>query len=204
MYAFHFVKQSHHRQCVVANFDATKDSDLAAEYNVQGFPTMKFFPKGDKSKIVEYQQGRTEEDFIEFLNEHCGTFRTVGGGLNEKVRQLIFCFPAPHHTVQAGRISELDQIVKDVAAKGIEETIKEAKDISGKFQSKYAEYYVKALEKLQKNAGYVDKEISRLSGIISSGNTVATKLDDFTMRRNILQAFKGSDEEAVDDARDEL
>ena len=70
---------------MVANFDATKDSDLAAEYGIQGFPTIKFFPKGDKSNVVEYQKGRTEGDFVDFLNEHCGTYRAIGGGLNEKV-----------------------------------------------------------------------------------------------------------------------
>lgn len=61
-----------------------KNSALSKKYEIQGFPTLKFFPKG-QSEPVEYQGGRSEVDLVKFLNEKCGAQRKVGGGLNEQV-----------------------------------------------------------------------------------------------------------------------
>lgn len=76
--------------CVVANVDATKNAKLAEKYGVQGYPTIKFFPAGDDKKGNDYTPGRTEQDFIDFLNEKCGTKRAAGGKLASGVS--IFCY----------------------------------------------------------------------------------------------------------------
>ena len=62
------------------------------KYNIQSFPTIKFFPKGGEP--IEYGGGRQEADFVEFLNEKCGTYRAVGGGLNDQVCIYPFIFQA--------------------------------------------------------------------------------------------------------------
>lgn len=74
-------------QCVIADFnaDAAENRPIGSEYGVSSFPTIKFFPRGEDKTPIEYNIGRTEADFTTFLNEHCGTSRAVGGGLNEKV-----------------------------------------------------------------------------------------------------------------------
>lgn len=74
-------------QCVVANVDADSavNAPLKEKYGVSGFPTIKFFPKG-ASEPIAYEGARSEEAFVDYLNEKCGTFRAVGGALNEKVR----------------------------------------------------------------------------------------------------------------------
>jgi protein disulfide-isomerase A6 len=90
-------------QCVIANLDAdaAHNKGIASEYGVSSYPTIKFFPrststsssqppesnqsdtsKGNKTPIP-YEDGRSEADFVKFLNEHCGTNRAVGGGLND-------------------------------------------------------------------------------------------------------------------------
>ena len=89
-------------QCVIANLDAdaAHNKGIAGEYEVSSYPTIMFFPrststspsspesnqsdtsKGKKTPIP-YEGGRSEADFVEFLNEHCGTNRAVGGGLND-------------------------------------------------------------------------------------------------------------------------
>ncbi len=76
-----FAKESN---CIVAKVDATAETKAAQKYKVTGYPTIKFFSKTDKSG-VEYSGGRSEQDFINFLNENCGTHRVPGGGLGEKV-----------------------------------------------------------------------------------------------------------------------
>ena len=65
--------------------DAKQNAPLAERYGIGSFPTIKFFPKDNKEGEA-YTGGRTEADFVNFLNERCGTQRAVGGGLNEKVR----------------------------------------------------------------------------------------------------------------------
>jgi len=73
--------------CIIAdlNADAPESKPLAQEYGVSSFPTIKFFPKGADQNPIEYDTGRDEAQFTEFLNKHCGTHRAVGGGLNDIV-----------------------------------------------------------------------------------------------------------------------
>jgi hypothetical protein len=72
-------------QCIVANIDADAETNrpVAQKYGVESFPTIKFFPKGGEP--IDYEGGRQEADFVQFLNEKCGTHRAVGGGLNDEV-----------------------------------------------------------------------------------------------------------------------
>lgn len=67
--------------------DAKVNSPLAIKYEITSFPTIMFFPKDDKKGEI-YEGGRTEADFVAFLNEKCGTKRAVGGGLNDEASPL--------------------------------------------------------------------------------------------------------------------
>jgi protein disulfide-isomerase A6 len=77
-------------QCIVANVDADAEPNrpLAEKYGVKSFPTIMFFAKGGEP--VDYTGGRSEADFVAFLNEKCGTHRAVGGGLNDEVGVVGF------------------------------------------------------------------------------------------------------------------
>ena len=48
--------------------DATAQTSTAAEYSVQGYPTIKFFPVGPKlpSSVQDYTGGRTSEDIVQW------------------------------------------------------------------------------------------------------------------------------------------
>ena len=165
-------------QCIVANVNADADKDLGTRFGVEGFPTIKFFPAGSL-EAEDYKLGRTEADFVNFLNEKCGTKRTVGGGL----------------TPEAGRISSLDAIAsKFISApkgdKARKAALKEAKEVSEKDGSKYAQYYAKVMAKIDKDGDdYVSKETARLERISESGTTTREKRDDFIIRKNILGSF---------------
>lgn len=97
--------------CIIVNFDADaqQNKDIAKEYSVTSYPTVKFFPRSDSpyastplatDKVsqevytkymkhpIPYDQARTEEAFVMFLNQHCGTNRAVGGGLNDIAGRL--------------------------------------------------------------------------------------------------------------------
>nr|ABK93392.1 unknown [Populus trichocarpa] len=89
---------------VVANLEADKYRDLAEKYGVSGFPTLKFFPKGNKAG-EEYEGGRDLDDFVAFINEKAGTSRDGKGQLTSK----------------AGIVESLDALVKEFVAAGDDE-----------------------------------------------------------------------------------
>ncbi|CAG8736169.1 37_t:CDS:2, partial [Racocetra fulgida] len=158
--------------------------DIGDEYKVSGYPTIKFFPKGEDKTPINYEGGRTEEDFVKFLNEKCGKQRLVGGLLSE----------------EAGKISELEAlVVKFNNAPGkteISKIIVESQAIADKLNTRFvkihispAHYYVKIMNKIVEKDDYAVNEIARLDKIIKSGTISGSKIDDFTIRKNILSGF---------------
>jgi hypothetical protein len=51
---------------------------------VSGYPTLKFFPKGNKAG-EDYEGGRDLDDFVNFINEKTGTSRDSKGQLTSQV-----------------------------------------------------------------------------------------------------------------------
>lgn len=164
---------------VIAKVDAEAENAraLAKAQGVTGYPTIKFFPKGS-TEPEAYAGARSEEAFVKFVNEKAGTHRAVGGGLDST----------------AGTIAALDEIVaENVAAQKYDKLVADVKKAAQGLQDKYAEYYVKAAEKLSKNEGYAAKEITRLQKILAKGGSAPEKLDDIISRSNILRRFVGQD-----------
>ncbi|KAJ5997464.1 hypothetical protein N7499_006140 [Penicillium canescens] len=164
---------------VVAKVDAEAENAraLAKEQGVTGYPTIKFFPKGSIEPQA-YSGARSEEALVKFLNEKAGTHRAVGGGLDEL----------------AGTIAALDKIVAEgVAAGKLDKLAADVKKAAQGLQDKYAEYYIKAAEKLSKNGEYAAKELTRLQKILAKGGSAPEKLDDILSRSNILRRFVGEE-----------
>ncbi|RAH45788.1 protein disulfide isomerase family protein [Aspergillus aculeatinus CBS 121060] len=158
---------------VIAKVDAEgENSKATAKANgVTGYPTIKFFPRGSTEATV-YNGARSEQAFVDFLNEHAGTHRAVGGGLN----------------AQAGTIAALNELI--VAGGPTSATLKEEiKKAAEGLTDQYAPYYVKVADKLSQNAEYVTKELARLEKILAKGGSAPEKLDDLVSRSNILRQF---------------
>lgn len=170
---------------VIAKVDCEAENakSLAAEYKIQSFPTIKFFPAGT-SEGVAYDGGRAENNFVDYINEKVGTHRLVGGGLDDK----------------AGTISSLDSIVsKYVSSKSFAKLSDEIKKAAKNVQEQYAQYYIKVTEKLKDSEGYVSRELARLSKILAKGGLAPEKLDDLVSRSNILRQFSGETEKSKDE-----
>ncbi|KAI0303760.1 thioredoxin-like protein [Multifurca ochricompacta] len=162
--------------CIVANIDADSEANrpLALKYGIQSFPTIKFFPKGGEP--VAYEGGRKEADFVEFLNEKCGTHRAVGGGLND----------------QAGRNSVFDSLaMKFFSAHGTtrDAVYKEASTLAAEVgPSVY--HYLRVMEKVVNGTeDYITKESKRLGTILKKRSLTPAKLDEIKVKANVLAAF---------------
>jgi protein disulfide-isomerase A6 len=162
---------------IIAKVDAEAEDSkaTASAQGISGFPTIKWFPAGSKEP-TPYSGARTEQAFIDFVNKEAGTYRTVGGGL----------------TAAGGTVAAIDTLIQkiidggnDLASKA-DDIVKAAKSE----KSPYAYYYGKVAEKFKANAGYLDKELARLEGILKKGGLVPSKVDDLTSRSNILRRFK--------------
>ncbi|PHJ18092.1 protein disulfide isomerase-related protein, partial [Cystoisospora suis] len=55
----------------VGKVDATSEKVLASTYNIQGFPTLKLFPKGEKSVglVKDYEGPRSLQELIKYASE---------------------------------------------------------------------------------------------------------------------------------------
>ena len=161
--------------CEAENAKAT-----AQEAGVKSYPTINYYPKGSKDP-VPYQGGRTEGALVTFMNEKAGTHRAVGGGLD----------------ALAGTIPSLDSMLATLKSGG-DAAYQEFEKAAGAVSDKYGEYYTKVAKKTEANQGYVEKELTRLQGLLAKGGLAPEKLDDLMSRSNILRKFQG-DEKTKDE-----
>lgn len=165
---------------VIAKVDCEAENAkaIAKAQGVTGYPTIKFFPKGSKES-VPYEGARSEDAFVDFLNEKAGTHRVVGGGLDDK----------------AGTIPTLDSIVaKYMSSKSFAKLSEEVQKVAKSLQDQYAQYYIRVTDKLKDGEGYVTKELARLSKVLAKGGLAPEKIDDLIARSNILRQFLGERE----------
>ncbi|GAA5911131.1 hypothetical protein JCM8208_000286 [Rhodotorula glutinis] len=180
-------------RCQVAHFNAD-DADarpISGKYGVSGFPTIKFLAPPSKGGAAEAYQGpRTEEAFLEFLNDKCGTHKLPGGVLSDL----------------AGRIPSLDSIASQflgpsatrpdlaASASAIASSL-----TPGAVSSSLSAYYLRIFDKFSTVAdtegvtaarAWVDKERERLAKLAGKkGQVTAAKLEELHMKRNVLAAF---------------
>jgi protein disulfide-isomerase A6 len=160
----------------VAELDATVHTKVASRFGIRGYPTIKLFPAtpSGRSKLdINYDGERTEMAMISFLNDHCKTDRRPGGKLGEK----------------AGRIESMDPLlVEFMKANDKEVVLEKVKEMANTNPSKPADYYVKVLGKLSKDMDYANKELDRLTKVLTSDKMMTEdKLDHFIIRQNILR-----------------
>ncbi len=173
------------KDIVIAKVDASAEEDLRDRFQIEGFPTLKFFGRSvdgtTKPDPVPFN-GRELKPMVDMLNELTGTSRLADGSLND----------------DAGRVKELDLIVieevgKDAAVKGNENLLNRLKSASSNYsgrQSESANIYTSIASKIIANGPeYVLNEIKRLNQMIASESVSAVKKTNFMIRRNILLVF---------------
>ncbi|KWU45274.1 thioredoxin-domain-containing protein, partial [Rhodotorula sp. JG-1b] len=171
-------------RCKVAHFDADDAAarPLASKYGVSGFPTIKFIHPPSKGGQVEAYSGpRTEEAFLEFLNEKCGTHKLPGGLLSDL----------------AGRIPSLDSLASLylVPTATRPDLLSSASALASSLASSsspLAGYYVKIMTKLdslpnvEEAKAWIERERARLAKLAAKkGSVTAQKIDEARMKSNV-------------------
>lgn len=171
--------------------DAEPSKELCAAEGITGFPTIKFYP-ADSTEGETYTGGRAEKDLAGFVNDKAGTHRVAGGALDDV----------------AGTVAPLDKVVRDLVAGGLEgltDAAAEAGRVAGELKDEAeaaaAKYYLRVLSKLEENAGYVEKEATRLGKILEKGGLAVVKRDEIQRKVNVLRRFVKED--VVEEGRDE-
>ncbi|RNF12067.1 protein disulfide isomerase [Trypanosoma conorhini] len=166
---------------VVGKLDADDAANAAVRdrYKISGYPTLIFFPKGDKSNPLYHEGGRSLEELVAYVNEHTGKRRRASGELAEEV----------------GVHAELSQLLRDIlsAEKSAEEKrqcVEKLKKAAAELSGVEAVQYPRIAEKLlQLGAEYVEKELARLARL-RQGDVKGAVRDMFTVRSNILASLK--------------
>lgn len=167
---------------VIAELDADAHRDIAGQYDVHGYPTLKLF-KGEK--VVSYSGDRSIEDMVKFVNEHAGTSRLPDGSVD----------------VSYGRIPEIDELIAGLK-QFTNENLNKVKEALEKLPDEvenYKKVYLSVLKKLQtKGEEYLQTEQERIKRFLTSDSVSKLKKGAFRIRMNVLKAFealKGEEEE---------
>jgi protein disulfide-isomerase A6 len=163
---------------VIAKVDADSHRNLGERFGVTGFPTLKFFPPNDKSGL-SYEGARDLSALVAEVNTRASTKRTTDGLFESSV----------------GRISELDEIAEYFISKPNERVklITQAEEAAKKSGDANAEWYVKFMKAIDKKGkDWVSQEKGRVQGYLSDKKVDGKKIDELSVRLNILEAFKGA------------
>jgi len=179
------------KDVVIAALDADTHRDIAQKYGISGFPTIKFFPATSKKQVVEYDLGRSAEDFVRFINSHAGTDLDVGG-MPSSAASRIKALETPVREFIKSKGRNLEK-----AKVAVEEIIQSDSSIKGQLKEN-AKYYLKVMEKYaQSGEEYILKEIQRLENILKNeeGNITDAKRANFLRRLHILKSFLSNETE---------
>jgi len=165
---------------VIAKIDCDGEGNnpVCTRFDVTGFPTLKWFPKGRGSEKENepYNSERTTNGIVDYVNERAGTKRLTTGLLKDDV----------------GRLPAFDELVTKLKG-GDDSAIKsaegKAKELSGA-DKEFADIYVRFMNVYKKRgSSFPAGEKARLFRLIDGKSISKQKIDEFTIKYNILSAF---------------
>lgn len=164
----------------IVSVDADKHRSLGERFEVQGFPSLKYFPAGG-GKPVAYDGGRSEKDLVAFLNEKADTDVRVDGSPSKKNGLL-----PEVHDILAG--------FGEASAEEKEAKLREAgREVAGggDKEAKFRVYAKVGAKILAEGAAYVAREKARLAAMLANGkgSITPTQRKNFQRRINVLTVF---------------
>lgn len=98
--------------------DATVHTSTASRYQVQGYPTIKFFPAGKKSSssLEDYNGGRTSSDIVNWAQEKltenvpAPEVLQVSGFFNTLEKKTYTRYSLPEKSTSAGILAQVGRL----------------------------------------------------------------------------------------------
>ena len=158
--------------------------DLMESYGItpDDLPQYRLFLKNKDVKQPKNYNNAQTQDLLRWIQSY-GIYLGLKGCLPEfdkLVKEFII------NKDNEKKRDEIGEIAKKELDKYQNDDIDEIKHKSGK-------YYIKVMAKIiSNNNEWVDKEITRLNGILSGGNLIKEKEEWFQQRLNILSVFSSA------------
>jgi len=172
----------------VAKIDADKWKEIGSRYKVTGFPTIKFFPKGNKAG-ESYDGGRDGEALVNFLNKASGSERILGGGFLDTAGRVPVLDAMAEEFLSATSDRQR-QAVLDRAEAAMSAEVK-----SHPNAKEYAMFYTMAMEKIaQGKQDFAKSEYTRLQRILASTRLTPKAAATMHKRINIMRQFVNIEE----------
>lgn len=160
-------------KATIAKVDCDSHRELCSRFGVTGYPTLKWFPKDNKAG-QDYDRPRVASDLVAFVNEKAKTDRSVDGRLG----------------ATAGIIASLKDFVTEFkGATDKAEVATRAVAAANALATPAAKFYARVFEATVADASFVATELTRIERLLSSSSLSAKKIDEFTIRVNILKSF---------------
>lgn len=64
---------------IVSEINADEEVDIAAKYDIRGYPTIKLFPRGNSQKPIDFKGERTTQGLVEWTNTQIHTNVVIKG-----------------------------------------------------------------------------------------------------------------------------
>ncbi|KAK6533433.1 hypothetical protein TWF694_002373 [Orbilia ellipsospora] len=163
--------------------DIPSGKESCDKHAIKSFPTLKFFAADDSPEItgaIDYEGPRDQDSIMEWMNQMSSTHRKPGGQLG----------------ADAGTIEILDDIIKEHLPSGGASILAEIEGALSKLektQEKHAKVYLNVAKKFAaKSSTYITDELARLGKMIAGGKVNLDKVDELTIKQNILKRFQST------------
>ena len=167
----------------VAKVDASAHGDLGQRFGVKGFPTVLYFPRGEKPSLASaetYSGARQVDAFHAFLQS--------------KVEK----------DVSFAHVEELGDLVEEflTASDGergrvMEEMETKVEGLSGKAREYGAVYVRLAKKAVEKGMDYFHQERERVERMVESGQVGKEQMAKLLEKASVLNAFQTPNEEEI-------
>ena len=143
-----------------------------------------------KANPLNYEGGRSLEEFVEYLNKQCLTRRTPDGELQSEAGIFEEFGPLVRSIIGSlGDKTRVKNVVEEF--KKAYESLRESQNKSP-YLERGGKYYIKVAEKLAQDAEFPVREMSRLKRLLEDSTLAQPNKESMILRYNILRTFAGT------------
>lgn len=177
-------------QVVIGKVNADAHRELGQRFGIRGFPTIKWFGRGNKvDSPDDYEGGRSADQFLNFIKDKVQADKGLG-----RVASI-------DEIIMSSSLSSSSSIDKDIIEKLEAAVSKAMTESTSQDESENLGIYMKVVKKLKSTGTpYITSESARLTRMIETGNVPESKIAEMLKKMNILEAFGGSQSKSEEDA----